>query len=283
MSATVQDTGQTMARTLRLSITGECNLECFYCRPLGRARDLVAAKTLIQPSDVSKLVKIVGEMGVNRVIIGGGEPLLRKDIPNFVKAAYAHKAVNDVRLVTNGTYLKTYADGLRKMGLKKVDINFDSLNYAKYQALTRRDDLFRVLDGIEKVEKLNFPDIRLNILLLNGINEDEVIEFARMTKDRKLLVRFFEYHPAQVIGNDPHASRLGLSVLTAKRRIDDYQRLIQVHDLMTDIPVPTFRFADGIGHVAFLSKIEMETEKAVRTAVFNADGVLYNDAPAPHH
>ncbi|MFH1018343.1 MAG: radical SAM protein [Pseudomonadota bacterium] len=281
MSATIQDTDRTRARTLRLSVTGDCNLECFYCKALGHARDLVRTKTPIQASDVSKLVKILGELGVTRVIISGGEPLLRKDIPNFVKSAFAHKAITDVRLATNGTYLKTYADGLRKMGLRKVEINFDSLNYAKYQALTKRDDLFRVLDGIEKVEKLNFPDIRLNVFLLNGINEDEVVEFARMTKEHKLLLRFMEYHPMHGNGADLHSPRLGLPVLVAKRRIDDYQRLIQVHDLTAEHPVPTFRFADGVGHVAFLSKMEVEAERAVPRVVFTADGSLFNEA-VPH-
>jgi cyclic pyranopterin phosphate synthase len=277
MSATAQSTDSPIARTLRLSITGECNLDCFYCRPLGRSRDLLQTKTLIQPSDVSKLVRIVGEFGVNRIVISGGEPLLRKDVPNFVKAAYAHKNIQDVRLVTNGTYLKAYADTLRKMGLRKVDVSFDSLRYERYQAITRRDDLFRVLDGIEKVEKLNYTEIRLNVRLLNGINEDELVEFARLTKVRRVNVRFLEYHPLHAEREDPYASRLGLSVLTAKRRIDDYQRLVQVHDLSVDPPVPTFQFADGVGRISFLSHAEVAREASVPVAVFNAEGVLFHE------
>jgi GTP 3',8-cyclase len=278
MSATIQDNESGLAKTLRLSITAECNLDCFYCKPLGHKRELFTPKTLIQPSDVSKLVKIVGEFGVTKVILGGGEPLLRKDVANFVKASYAHKGIQEVRLVTNGTYLKAYGDALRKMGLRRVDINFDSLRYERYQAITRRDDLFRVLDGIEKVEKLNFVDIRLNILLLTGINEDELIEFSRLTKDRKLHVRLIEYHPTHTSPEDPFVNRPVYSVLAAKRRIDDYQKLVQIHDLGAEVPSPTFQFNEGEGKISFLSKMEIDAEARIPIVVFNADGNLYHEA-----
>lgn len=276
MVATARDSSSNIARILRLSVTGECNLNCFYCRSLGLARELVHTKTPIQPSDVTKLVKIVGELGVTKIVVGGGEPLLRKDAANFVKAAYAHKAISDVRLVTNGTFLKTFADPLRKMGLRKVDITFDSLNFMKYQRITGKDALYRVLDGIEKVEKLNYSEIRLHIQLLNGINGNEVIDFARMTKDRPLHLRFLEYHPKTSNG-DPYADRLGLSVLEAKRTIDNFQRLVRVHDLEPEIPVPTYKFADSVGKISFLSHVEIEAEETVPRILFNAEGVLSNE------
>jgi len=277
MVATGRDTERDSARILRLSITGECNLSCFYCKPLGRSRDLFEVKNPVQPSDVSKLIRIVGELGITRVIIGGGEPLLRKDAANFIKSAFAHKGINDVWLVTNGTYLKAFADELRKNGLRKVDINFDTLNYKKYhEVLTKRDDLFRVLDGVDKVEKLNYLVIRLNIYLLNGVNHDEVVDFARMTKDRRLHLRFMEYCPI-VQNSDPIGDRPKLSVLWAKREIDNYQRLVQIHDLEDDVPVPTFRFDDAEGKISFLSETEVAAEKSVPSIVFNAEGVLFNE------
>jgi molybdenum cofactor biosynthesis enzyme MoaA len=278
MVATARDQDSNIARGLRLSITGECNLNCFYCRTLGEARDLFSTKTPIQSSDVTKLVRIVGEMGVNKVVIQGGEPLLRKDAANFIKAAYAHKSIQDVRLVTNGTFLKAFADSLRKMGLRKVDINFDSLSFMKYQRITGRDSLYRVLDGIEKLEKLNFPSIRLNVRLLNEINENELIDFARMTKDRPLHVRFIEYYPRSA-SPDPYAQRLGLSVLGVKRAIDNFQSLVRADDMEVEdeILVPSYKFADGVGRISFLSQMEVEAEEGIPRVLFNVEGVLINE------
>jgi GTP 3',8-cyclase len=276
MVATARDQSSSIARSLRLSVTGECNLSCFYCRSLGHHRELSHTKNPIQPSDVTKLVRIVGELGVNRVVIAGGEPLLRKDAANFVKAAFAHKAITDVRLVTNGTFLKTFADPLRKMGLRKVDVTFDSLNFMKYQRITGKDSLYRVLDGIEKVEKLNYSEIRLNIRLLNGINGAEAIDFARMTKDRPLHLRFMEYRP-RTQGGDPYVDRLGLSVLDVKKAIDNFQNLIRIHDLEEGLQVPTYKFADAAGKISFLSQIEIEAEESVPQIVFSVEGVLFNE------
>lgn len=276
MVATVKDQSTSGARVLRLSITGECNLSCFYCRSLGHSRELFPTKSPIQPSDVTKLVRIVGELGVNKIILAGGEPLLRKDAPNFIKAAFAHRNIQEVRLVTNGTFLKTFADPLRKMGLRKVDVTFDSLNFMKYQRITGRDSLYRVLDGIDKVEKLNYSDIRLNIKLLNGINSTEAVDFARMTKDRSLHLRFMEYRP-KVLNGDPYANRLGLSVLETKKAIDNFQSLVRVHDLEEEIPVPTFKFGDAAGKISFLSQVEMEKEDSVPRILFNVEGVLSNE------
>lgn len=276
MVATARDPNSSIARSLRLSITGECNLSCFYCRSIGHSRELLQTKNPIQPSDVTKLVRIVGELGVTKVVIAGGEPLLRKDAAGFVKAAFAHKGIQDLRLVTNGAFLKTFADPLRKMGLRKVDVWFDSLNFMKYQRITGKDSLYRVLDGIDKVEKLNYSDIRLNIRLLNGINGAEAVDFARMTKERPLHIRFLEYRPRTATG-DPYVDRLGLSVLEAKKAIDNFQTLIRVHDLEEEIQVPTFRFSEAPGKISFLSPLEIEAEEAVPQIVFNVEGVLYNE------
>ena len=276
MVATAKDQSSSVARILRLSITGECNLSCFYCRSIGHSRELFHTKSPIQPSDVTKLVRIVGELGVNQILLEGGEPLLRKDAANFVKAAFAHKGIQDVRLVTNGTFLKTLADPLRKMGLRKVDVTFDSLNFMKYQKITGKDSLYRVLDGIDKVEKLNYSDIRLNIKILKGINSTEAIDFARMTKDRPLHIRFLEYRPRTQNG-DPFLHKLGLSVLEAKKAIDNFQSLIRVHDLENEVQVPTFKFADAAGKISFLSQVEIDAEAAVPRVLFNVEGIFSNE------
>ncbi len=267
------------AQILRLSITGECNLNCFYCRPMGKFKDLIKPAKLIVPSDVTKLVKIMGELGVRRVHISGGEPLLRKDAASFVKSANAHKAIEEVLLVTNGTFLKSYADALRKYGLRKVDINFDSLSFLKFQKITGTDSLYRVLDGVEKAERLNYLDVRINIFLLEGINDDEVVNFARLIKDRKLHIRFIQYHPA-INAADPYANRKKLTVVRAKQMIDNYQTLIKTStndNLDGAVQIPSYSFDGSIGQISFVGPEEMTLLREVPKVLFTPEGALVNE------
>ncbi|MCB0308008.1 MAG: radical SAM protein [Bdellovibrionales bacterium] len=280
MAVGIRNPDANITRILRLSVTGECNLSCFYCKPTGKHSDLMASKLSIQPSDVTKLVKIVGELGVRKVLIQGGEPLLRKDAANFVKSSYAHKGVEDVRLVTNGAFLKAFGDQLRKLGLKKVDINFDTLNFVKFQKITGNDSLYRVLDGVEKVERLHFSEIRINVFLLPGVNEDEIINFARLTKDRPLYIRFIEYgygDKTATNGSNPPS----FSIQDAIRTIQNYQALFGTpHKAPSDeleYRVPSFKFVDGKGKMSFLTKNDVLADQAIPRVVLNAQGMLINE------
>lgn len=276
MVAFSKDSGAQIVDTLRLSITGDCNLKCFYCKPLGEDQDLDNYEKVIQPSDVNKFVKIVGDLGVRYVEISGGEPLLRKDAANFIKSAHAHRKIENVRLVTNGTFLKAYADGLKKFGLRKVDINFDSLNFLKYQRITNSDSLYRVLDGIEKVEKLNFTDIRLNVLLLDGINNDEIVHFARFTKDRRVHVRFIEYTPV-TSEQDPYQERENqLGIVQAKRLIENYQ-VLEAYPNYNDDLIPTFAFRKAEGKISFISQRRIQEIRNYPRVVLKANGDVINE------
>lgn len=282
MVVAIRNPGANITRVLRLSITGECNLNCFYCKPVGRSADLIHPKTPIQPSDVTKLVKIAGELGVRKVVLQGGEPLLRKDAANFIKSSYAHKAIEDVRLVTNGTFLKSFGDQLRKLGLKKVDINFDTLNFLKFQKITGSDSLYRVLDGVEKVERLHFSEIRLNVFLLPGVNEDEIINFARLTKDRPLHIRFIEYASANGKATAVNKPAPLFTVKDAKRMIQNYQAILPVlnRDPADELEFRSLehKFAGSVGKMSFLTQADHHAERSIPRVLFNAQGVLMNEA-----
>ncbi len=276
MGATRKESSQSSVRTLKLTITGESDLDCFYAKALGFNRDIFPTQAPLLPTDINKLVKILGEFGVQRVLISGAEPLLRKDAPGFVKAASAHRNIREVRLVTNGTNLKSFADPLRKMGLKKIDlIHLDTMNFMKYQRITGKDCLYRVLDGVEKIEKLKYHEICLNILLLNEINNDEIVEIARITRTRKLNIRFIEYMP-KIKNYDPYSERTILTVLDAQKMIENYQSLERVYDLDQDSDVPTYKFLQGQGKISFISRADQEREEQVPYLQINPEGMLYH-------
>lgn len=276
MTATRKESTQGSIRTLKLTITGESDLDCFYAKAMGFHRDIISTQAPLLPTDINKLIKILGELGVQRVLISGAEPLLRKDAPGFVKAANAHRNIREVRLVTNGTNLKSFADPLRKMGLKKIDlIHLDTFNFMKYQRITGKDCLYRVLDGIEKIEKLKYHEICLNIQLLNEINNDEIVEMARITRSRKLHIRFVEYMP-RMKNHDPYSERPTLSVLEAQKMIENYQSLERVYDLDQDSDIPMYKFQQGHGRVSFVSRADQEREDNTPYLQINPEGMLFH-------
>jgi cyclic pyranopterin phosphate synthase len=276
MGATRKESVQGSVRTLKLTITGESDLDCFYAKAMGFNRDIFPTQSPLLPTDINKLVKILGEFGVQRVLIAGAEPLLRKDAPGFVKAASAHRNIREVRLVTNGTNLKSFADPLRKMGLKKIDlIHLDTFNFMKYQRITGKDCLYRVLDGVEKIEKLKYHEIGLTVQLLNEINNDEIVEMARITRTRKLNIRFVEYMP-RFKNYDPYSERSILTVLEAQKMIENYQSLERVYDLDQDSDVPTYKFLQGQGKISFVSRADQEREDQIPYIQINPEGMLYH-------
>ncbi|HMQ09983.1 MAG TPA: radical SAM protein [Oligoflexia bacterium] len=278
MPASIFNTSPTVIDTLRLSITGSCNLNCFYCKATGKNLDLTHNKQRITPSDVSKIVKMMGDLGVRKVLIKGGEPLLRKDAANFVKSSFAHKAIEDVRLFTNGTFLKAFGDALRKYGLRKVTLNLDSMHFAKFQKITGSDSLYRVLDGIEKVEKLNFTDIRINITLFDGINNDEIVQFARLIKDRRIHVCFMEYLPVNSEADAYKDRENRLGIVEAKKMIDSYQILTPISPLQNEDPVPTFIFKNSMGKISFVSKEFQQKSKLFPQLLLTQDGMLFDES-----
>ena len=256
----------------RISITGDCNLDCFFCKPLGNHSYKTGMKWSLMPSDAARFCRSLAEKGITKVEIAGCEPLLRKDAPSFVKSVSSIKAVKELSLKTNGTFLKNYVDALKKVGLKRLEITLTSLNFMKYQKITGRDNLYRVLDGLEKAERLKFSELVLNILVMSGINSDELIDFAMLTKTKNIHVRFFEYHP---IETDPMSvEKLGMSILHIKRSIDSFQKLLPYDDGFDCGGIAKFKFIDGIGTVSFLNQSDIERLRAEPVVALNSIGEL---------
>lgn len=244
--------------TVRISITNDCNLSCVYCQPLGRAHDFRHAEQLLQPQDLQKLVKGLTALGVRRVIIGGGEPLLRKDCANLIKAVAANRQIHELRLVTNGTYFKSYADALYKIGLRQLEVNLDTLNFAKYQKITGRDNLYRVLDGIRKAEEVGYNYIRLNVLVLRGVNDEELIDFAVITKTKPYHLYFCEYRPRGSCAPG-QIDRLFYPWTEIKRAIDHFQPIYPFIDGSSPMDGSTtrYRFQDAVGSINFWTQSDV--------------------------
>lgn len=179
---------------LRISVTDRCNLRCIYCMPecgiINKPHE-----ELLSFEEIARIVKAAVNLGIDKIRITGGEPLVRKDLIKLIGSLNNIEGIKDISLTTNGILLKKYAEELKKSGLKRVNVSLDSLNQDRYKFITRQGRLDDVVDGIRESLKVGFSPLKINVLLLDGINKDEIINFLRLTLENDVCVRFLEFMP----------------------------------------------------------------------------------------
>ena len=182
---------------LRLSITDRCNLRCVYCMPK-EGLPFFPDNRVLSQDEIVQLVKNFTEMGINKVRITGGEPLLRTDVVEIIQRIREIPEVKDISITTNGLFLAKKAAALKQAGLDRLNISLDTFKPDVYKEITRGGNIQQVLDGIATAAELGFKKIKLNVVLIKGQNDDEILDFIRYTKDHDVNVRFIEFMP---IGN----------------------------------------------------------------------------------
>ena len=179
---------------LRISVTDRCNLSCFYCKPRTEMK-VRSHLEILTYEEIQRIVSVAVRLGISRVRVTGGEPLVRRGIVEFIAALKRYDKLEDISLTTNGMLLEDMAEALAEAGRPRLNISLDSLNARKFQKITGSDGWDRVWRGINKAEELGFFPLKINMVPVRGVNDDEVADFARLTLDRKLHVRFIEYMP----------------------------------------------------------------------------------------
>jgi len=180
---------------LRISITDRCNLGCTYCMPHMKPKTFKTDEVLTG-DEILRIVRVARDFGVHRVRLTGGEPLIRDDILELVKGI-KDTGVPDLSLTTNGIFLKKLAGPLKEAGLNRLNVSLDSMRPDRFREITGCGELEKVLEGIEEAERVGLAPIKLNIVPVRGVNDDEVVEFARMTMERPVHVRFIELMPSR--------------------------------------------------------------------------------------
>lgn len=182
---------------LRISLTDKCNLKCLYCNPDGDIQKLLHSQILTY-DELTRLIKIfVSRLGTKKIRLTGGEPLARKDILSFFESLYEFKKKNPFQLcvTTNGTLLEDKIEMLKYWGLDKINISLDSLQRNRFEKITGADCLETVLRSIDLAEELNFTPVKINVVVMRGINDDEILDFVEFVKDRDMNIRFIEFMP----------------------------------------------------------------------------------------
>ena len=179
---------------LRISITDRCNLRCIYCMP-PEGIPLVSHDDILSFEEILLIVQAAVETGINKVRITGGEPLVRAGVTDLVSMIASVDGIKEISMTTNGTLLERYAEGLVEAGLERINVSLDTLKEERFTKITRTGELAGVLKGIEAAKKAGLNPVKINMVPMQGFNEDEIVDFARMTMLAGWHVRFIEMMP----------------------------------------------------------------------------------------
>lgn len=179
-------------RSLRLSLTDRCNLRCQYCMP-EREYVWLERKEMLRFEEISTLTQVFAGLGVDKVRLTGGEPLLRRDLDVLVRMLAANPALKDLALTTNGLLLADYATALKQAGLGRITVSLDTLRRDRFRELARQDGLARTLAGIAQARAAGFKEIKINAVVMRGFNDDELVDLVEFGREVDAEVRFIEY------------------------------------------------------------------------------------------
>jgi len=238
----LRDTLGRPLRNLRVSVTDRCNLRCQYCMPEEEYAWLRRGD-LLTFEEIQRLVEIFTELGVDKLRLTGGEPLLRRDLPDLVRLLAVVPAVRDLAMTSNGVLLGSQAAALREAGLHRVTVSLDTLRSERFRVLTRRDDHAAVLRGIEAVRAAGFPGLKLDTVVIRGVNEDELVDLVEFGRAVDAEVRFIEYMD---VGGATHWSREQVVSRTEmlERLATRYGPIEAIRE-ETSAPAERFRLRDG--------------------------------------
>ncbi len=235
---------------LRLSVTDRCNLRCQYCMP-PQGLPLQPHDEILTYEELLRLVGLFVDRGVNKIRVTGGEPLLRRGLIDFLSRLREAAPGVELCLTTNGLLLADMAPDLRAAGISRVNVSLDSLDRRRYEAITRRDALDQVLAGIDAALATGFDPVKINMVLMAGVNDDEIADFGRLSLERPLVVRFIEFMP--VGDRSDWRSDLVVSTEEVMKRLAPMGRLEPIGRQPEDGPARRFRIEGAVGEVGFIS------------------------------
>jgi len=239
---------------LRVSITDRCNLRCRYCVPKeGLSR--IGHDDILRYEEIIRVIMVAAKMGIRKVRITGGEPLVRRGVIDFIATLNLIDDLEDISLTTNAVLLEETAERIYQAGVRRINISLDSLDPGKYKEITRGGNLEVVLRGIEKAHEIGFRPIKINVVTIQGFNDDEALRFAELTMNRPYQVRFIELMPLGFAGMENLGKYLANDYIkeTINRR---YPLEISTRARnSSDGPADLYRVRGGQGEIGFISPL----------------------------
>jgi len=274
INAPLVDTLGRVHNNLRISVTDRCNIRCFYCMPNENVR-FQPRSEILTFEEITRLVRIVAPMGVNKLRITGGEPLVRAELPKLIAQLAGIAGIDDIALTTNGILLAEQAADLKKAGLHRLNISLDGLREETFRRISRRSGLDRVLAGIFAAQKLDFRKIRLNAVAIAGVTDEEIIPLGAFARQHQLELRFIEFMPLDAENNWQSDQVLSGKAIRAALE-NEFGPLVPVERPDPSQPATDYRFADGIGRIGFINPVSEPFCNACNRLRVTAEGKIRN-------
>ncbi len=256
---------------LRISVTDRCNLRCHYCMP-AEGIELKERENILRFEEILRLTKIFAEMGINKIRLTGGEPLVRKGLTELISNVARIQEINAIGMTTNGFLLPQFITQLKAAGLTHLNISLDTLKPERFSQITRREGLTQVLEGIDSALKEGVSPLKINTVIMGGINDDEIPDFVEFVRDKPLILRFIEYMPFK--SNRWNNMRF-IPYLEIKKRIEMKYDLQPCHTVDQSISVAkNYQIPGFTGKIGFITPISNHFCDACNRLRLTADGHL---------
>lgn len=276
----LQDTYQRIINYLRISVTDRCNLRCIYCMPR-RGADFIPHDQILSYEEILQIARLAVQNGIRKIRLTGGEPLVRKDFLYLLQHICDIDALEQVTLTSNGVLLKDFAADIRECGVCRLNISLDTLQPDRFTRITGKNYYHQVWEGIRKAERYGFKPIKLNVVVMKGINDDEILDFARLTHVKPYHVRFIEFMP--MAKNRWQPERL-LSIGDIYQRIQTLGNLDPIETDLYGGPARRYRLAGAQGEIGLIgamshhfcsrcNRMRLTAEGALRGCLFSEDEI----------
>jgi cyclic pyranopterin phosphate synthase len=257
---------------LRISVTDRCNIRCVYCMP--ENPEFLARNLLLSFEEIERFVRIVVPLGINKIRLTGGEPLVRRDLPRLVAKIAAVPGIKDIGLTTNGILLASLAKPLWDAGLRRINVSLDTMDPGRFEQLTRRPGFEHVIEGILAAKEAGFDPVKINAVAIKGLNDEDVVPLARFALEHGLELRFIEYMPLD--GGLWERNK----VLFAAEILDRLSREIGPLEPSADqdprAPAIDYDYLDGSGRVGLIASVSRPFCMSCNRMRLTSDGKLRN-------
>jgi cyclic pyranopterin phosphate synthase len=268
------DTFGRIHTNLRISVTDRCNIRCFYCMPAENVQ-FMDRQDLLTFDEIERFVRISVPLGLTKIRLTGGEPLVRRDLHLLVKKLSAIPQIQDIGLTTNGILLAEQAQDLWNAGLRRINVSLDALNPVKFKEITRRDGYEKVLEGIEAAQRVGFDPVKINAVSIRGMTEDEIIPLANFARRAGVEIRFIEFMPLDA-DNAWERDKVLFAHEILEKLAGEFGLLIPCPDQDPHAPATEFQFADGKGRIGLISSVSQPFCTQCDRFRITADGKLRN-------
>ncbi len=258
---------------LRISVTDRCNIRCVYCMP--EQVEFLPRAELLSFEEIERFVRIAVSLGIDKIRLTGGEPLLRRDIPILVEKLAAIPGVRDVGLTTNGILLAPMARTLRNAGLERINVSLDTMDAAKFARLTRRPGLEKVIEGILAAKDAGFHPVKVNAIAMRGVTEDDVVPLGLFARNHDLELRFIEYMPLDA-GHLWEREKVLFAAEILEILTEGIGPLVPSADQDPRAPALDYEYADGGGRVGMIASISRPFCMSCNRIRLTSDGKLRN-------